>query len=698
MAKDYTRESSFQAGEISPLFYGQTESEFYQKGLAIAENVVVDKRGGAFRRGGNENRGQISGNDGRIFTKQIHNYRFDSIILHNIEMVIVAPGIDFQSANLLANPLFYSSATSWTVVATSSSSRAIFDGTLCRLKPEQNNGTRTVEIRQQVTVTAATTANHMVRVQQADNAILTVKIGTTAGANNIAEFVSNEETFDGIFVPNNATYWVTVQSDGNNSLGSRLIFVGTIADADKGGVGKTYVAPWTEDQLDRVQIVSAPDGETLYFLHGNVSTRKITYVFATDAYTAVTTVSFTAPPAEWTGTNHPAAGTHTKGRLWLAGTPAEPQTVWGSKSASPEDFTTGAGAADSWNFTLEQQGRIKWLAGSKGGSKGVLIGAENGEHTLTSESGVVSQTDFDVDQQSAYGSNDMQPIQAGEKLLYFTPDGRKIQSMSYEWQQDNWLSQDLSFASEHITEGEIKRRAWAQHPGSVLVLVLGNGNISILTFDRTSQTVGWARSLFADMDILDAAVGLIGGVSRLVTLGQRTVDEIEIEIENSTEIYLDSYSHVYYATPANTVTGLDHLEGEVVQVLNDGAVEPAKTVSSGSITTERNGSNIYAGKQILSKMVTLPPDVPQGQIRSWKKRWNKIWALMHLSAPPIINGTRPPDRTPSTLMDTPEPLVSKQYQVVNLGWDEQGQVTLEENLPVAMKVLAIYGELSRESL
>lgn len=94
----------------------------------------------------------------------------------------------------------------------------------------------------------------------------------------------------------------------------------------------------------------------------------------------------------------------------------------------------------------------------------------------------------------------------------------------------------------------------------------------------------------------------------------------------------------------------------------------------------------------------MPPDVPQDSIRSWTKRWNKIWALMHLSAPPIINGVRPPDRSPSTPMDTPEPLSSGQYQAVGLGWDQNGQITIEENLPVAMNVLAIYGELARESL
>ena len=166
MAKDYRKEISFQSGELSPLFYGRSETEFYQKGLAIAKNVTIDKRGGAFRRGGSENRGQVAGNDARVLTKQIHPYRFDTLILRDLELVIIAPGIDFASPNLFTNGKF-SGSGSWTTVASSTASRAVFANDVCKLKPQQNNGTQTVAIRQQVTVTGGSGNSHTVRIQQA---------------------------------------------------------------------------------------------------------------------------------------------------------------------------------------------------------------------------------------------------------------------------------------------------------------------------------------------------------------------------------------------------------------------------------------------------------------------------------------------------------------------------------------------------
>lgn len=694
MAKDYRKEISFQAGELSPLFYGRSETEFYQKGLAIAKNVYIDKRGGAFRRNGARNRGQVAGNDCVSFTNQIHPNRFDTILIYDTEMLVISPEIDFASPNLLANGKFALEGASWTVTAATSASRAVFSNDVCTLKPQQNNGSQVVSIRQQATVTGGIGNSHTVRVQQATSEVLRIKIGTSAGGTEIDDVHTNREFFDHAFVPNNATYYIEVEVDGDVTRKATLVNVATLLTADLGGLGKTYSAPWSEDDLADLHIVETPEGEALYFLHPKHPPQKLVYTFSTDTYTALAAVVFTAAPASWTGTNYPATGTYFQGRLWLAATPDAPQTVWASNSNAPEDFTTGAGASNSWNFTLQQQGRIKWMLGTKN----MLIGTENAEHVMSATDNLISQLDFDISQQSSYGSNSTQPIQVGEKVFYITPDGRRVNSMSYAWQEDNWLSQDLTFASEHVTEGIVRGRFWAQNPSSLYGLVLEDGSLAILTYDRTSETVGWSRYNFDDAVILSVSVGQIQGVSRLVYVVQRTVDEIEIEIEISSKVFMDSFSSEYYATPSDAISGLDHLEGVEVQVVVDGAVTEPQTVSGGAVTAAVSGTALYAGIMVHSKVTTLPPDVPQEQIRSWKKRWSKVWALLHLSAPPIINGVRPPDRSPSTPMDTPEPFSSRAYTTASLGWDENGQVTVEENLPVPMNLLAICGELARESL
>lgn len=45
----------------------------------------------------------------------------------------------------------------------------------------------------------------------------------------------------------------------------------------------------------------------------------------------------------------------------------------------------------------------------------------------------------------------------------------------------------------------------------------------------------------------------------------------------------------------NSITGLDHLEGETVKVIADGAVHPDETVSSGSLTLDYQSSKVHIG-------------------------------------------------------------------------------------------------------
>lgn len=80
-----------------------------------------------------------------------------------------------------------------------------------------------------------------------------------------------------------------------------------------------------------------------------------------------------------------------------------------------------------------------------------------------------------------------------------------------------------------------------------------------------------------------------------------------------------------------TITGLGHLEGESVAVQSDGAVEPNKTVSSGSITLDSPGSRVHIGLGYTGTMVTLPldsaraPVEPRGKLKKVYKVQVRMW-------------------------------------------------------------------------
>lgn len=58
----------------------------------------------------------------------------------------------------------------------------------------------------------------------------------------------------------------------------------------------------------------------------------------------------------------------------------------------------------------------------------------------------------------------------------------------------------------------------------------------------------------------------------------------------------------------STISGLDHLEGQTVNVLTDGASHPDKTVASGSITLVRKATVVHVGLSCPCKIETMRPE------------------------------------------------------------------------------------------
>jgi hypothetical protein len=58
----------------------------------------------------------------------------------------------------------------------------------------------------------------------------------------------------------------------------------------------------------------------------------------------------------------------------------------------------------------------------------------------------------------------------------------------------------------------------------------------------------------------------------------------------------------------STISGLTHLEGQVVSILSEGATHPDKTVSSGAITLDRPTTRAQVGLAYTSDIETLRPD------------------------------------------------------------------------------------------
>lgn len=147
------------------------------------------------------------------------------------------------------------------------------------------------------------------------------------------------------------------------------------------------------------------------------------------------------------------------------------------------------------------------------------------------------------------------------------------------------------------------------------------------------------------------------------------------------------------------VTGLNHLEGESVQVLVGDAVFPNQTVSGGSISvslpTSASFKSIEIGLGYTSKIKTMKIESGSqaGTAQARKKRYNEVVVRLYKSVGLTVNGDQIPFRSSSTPMGQDIAEFTGDKRVSNLGWNRDGQIEIEQTQPLPMTVLGITGTL-----
>ncbi len=478
-----------------------------------------------------------------------------------------------------------------------------------------------------------------------------------------------------------------------------------IAEAriESGGLPVEVVTPWTEDDIWDIHVAQAND--VMYMVHDGYNPRKLTHTSSTSW--ALTQPTFTG--AVWNGradgdaNGFPRTVAFFEQRLWFGGSVSEPTTLWGSKVADFENFTVPASAVADDPVILVMasytKDTIQWLAAADN----LFIGTTANEHRLTPNSYVSTTNIPNISRQASYGSRHIQPEYIGSKVVFVQGSGRQIRTFSQNTQSvvELYDSVNLAWLSEHITEGGVVDMAYEQVPDSVLWCVRNDGVLLSATYDPSVDDdvfggVGWARHT------------LTGDVKSIASIPRDDVDQTWIVVERTingstvkyieyldSSIYMDS-SLSYSGAATSVLSGLAHLEGETLNVRADNAVHPQKVVSSGEITLDYTAGNVVAGLPFVPTLTPVEYEggVPSGSSQGLPKRWVQAKLRLHESALPKLNGVRPADRTPSSPMDSTEPLTTGDSTHYNLGNSDNGEITITQDLPVPMHILAIFGHMT----
>ncbi len=322
---------------------------------------------------------------------------------------------------------------------------------------------------------------------------------------------------------------------------------------------------------------------------------------------------------EWAeGSFSPAAGYPAcvffyQDRLGLAGTQAEAQTVWFSKTGIYNDFGHARNTLeDSDSISVNLSGKKLNTIHSVAVSSKLLVFTAGSEWTISS-SGALTPYNIQIQQQSERGASRTAPVMVGNKALYVQARGGVLRDFYYDYNSASYTSNDLTLYAKHIFfNREIREVCYQQEPDNLVWCVLDDGTMAVLTYLSEQNVCAWSRQ------------DTQGKYKSICTIPNRGYDEIWFAVERDgkyfierlvqrlaskepeDQLFLDAAVSRKSETTFTELDGLDHLEGREVGVLADGSPIDGLVVDEGKIVLPRPMHCAHAGLSYEAELQTLP--------------------------------------------------------------------------------------------
>ena len=748
--------NSFQGGELNPILFGRTESEFFRRSCQKLENMFVHVEGAAEKRGGTKFIAPARDETNPIRLIEFEFSREDAFMLEFGHLYI----------RVLANDGIVQDSMNNDVVLTT-----IYTGA----QLEQ------IQFVQSADVIFLAHPDHPPQqfVRSLDS------------SNNVTWTIEAYEFDDGPYLDEN--------TEEDNKLSISATSVGTGRTITASGTG---FEPFASTDVGRFVRVF---GGTMW------GYAKITAFVSSTSVTVEVLEAFETTAAQdrwqlgaWTSAlGYPSAVTIYERRLVWANTRNNPQTIWGTITDDFYKFTPtetdGTVSADNGlSLTLggSRVSLIRWVVGAQN----LVIGTSGGLYrTNTTNGAPLSASTARVLYDNGVECADIQPVQIGTNVIFLQKQRKKFFSVRYDFGIDGLSDNNISQYSEHLLREQITEYAIQKEPNSLFWAVREDGRLACCTYEPAQNVIAWGlhtisgtfRGRNARVESLRTVAG--DGEDNVWMCVRRTINGVErryieriVEDNNTDQLFawhLDCASQedqaatvsnltkagdvvtittaaahgfsvndqiAFYdfigsdelnlqratitAVPTTTslqfnftetlgtyieggvvrrffetVTGLTHLEGETLTVLADGAAQPDVTVSSGSITLSAPAAVLIIGYK-FSAILSPRHYVADGsgfgaQSQNRKKRNVKTFVRLHRTLG-LKFGTSLenfnefenldilPFRTTSDRMDTAIPLMSGEVEfTVPSNYAFNEQFFLVNDQPFPFVILGIYAQL-----
>jgi hypothetical protein len=676
---------SFTSGEISPAVQARADIVKYATGLNLCENFIVRSQGGVYSRPGFSFKGALDDSDkvGRLIPFSFNTAQTYILVFEHLKIRVMKDG-----GYVLDGAAIFELATPYT------------ESQLSRLSFTQSADVMTI-------VHPAHDPRNLSRLDHDDWTLAVISYVSSVTPPTFAS-IAAVGTGAGTYDKDYSYVVTTVDGDGVESLPSSESSITTSSLSTTAGVRLTW---------------GAISGAEYYRVYKDPSNNTGIYGWVGDSNTTtfddfnIAPLSSDAPPGDrrpFDGANNkPATVEYYQQRQVFASTNNEPQSVYTTQTNNFKSFrlSTPARDDDAVTFTVAAK-RVNEVRHLLSLDSLVLLTSGGEWRVSEGRDEVLTPSSVGVRIQSYNGTSWVKPVIINSTALYLQEKGSRIRDLNYDFNSDGYTGNDLSIMAEHLFDGfTITDMTYTDEPYGILWCVRSDGVLLGLTYLREHQVWGWHRhttdGLFESVatisedgrDALYAIVNrTIGGVTK------RYVERLEKRESINAEdaFYVDS-GLSYDGVPATTFSGLDHLEGEAVDVLADGYAVTGRTVTGGSITLEREASKVHIGLKYTPVIETLDIDTnsPTETLKAQSVSVSKVYIEVEGTRGGFVGAKRDVTSGASTTFQEIKPRFEsdgynaialksyKQEVSIDPSWGKGGGIRIEQRSPLPMAILSV---------
>lgn len=675
----WTAQTSFTRGELDPKLVGRNDLESFYKGAADLTNIVCIPQGGAEKRPGMEHLGDAL-NDGRLENFSFNVEQNYLLVFSALRMEIFKDGVLQTNINGSGNDYLVTTLTlvqiqemdyiqsADTIIITqediepqriqrtSDTTWTIIDVPLINVPQfDFNDGsspTPTSEI-QTVTFNGIEQGS---TVQLALEGISTEEFAYEGNNSDMAESIREQLQS----LPNTGATGVSVVYTSGSIFGA--VFTITLAGDSAND--------WR--LITGIMVVGAVTGDEII----NSARTQTGVARSEDAWNST---------RGW-----PRTATFHEGRLWFGGSKSLPSTIWGSNVNQPFNFNDGRARADESITATLATDQVNAVTGII--SNRTLQVFTSGAEFYVPVSPITPEN-IAVKPQTNLGSKRVRPVVLEGTTLFIQRTGKAVFQFQFINDFQSNEARSVSILAPHLINNPSQmavRRGASTSDANYVYFVNDDGLMTVFNSNAVEGVQAFTRwdngGEIVSVSVVDDQVH---------TLTKRTIDSVvayHIERENL-NLFMDS--GVYDASFTGTVfTGLDHLEGETVELKIDGAVQLDKVVSSGQITVSDDSLTsaiIEVGLKFRPRIETMPwnLNLQNGPTAAQKKRILRVAVQLFESNGVVINGALLPDKiTGLNQFDAPEPQTGFK-RVFGLGWSLEASVIVTQETPMPFTILAL---------